>query len=298
MDTNKRILGLLAFLVITLQAFAYGDTRREARFLTDKMMYELRLSSNQYIDIFEINYDFLASVAPMRNAIVQGDPRAMDSYYSLLDNRNQDISWVLSTSQYRRYSGLTYFYRPISVQSGAWSLRVYFTYTNHNHYYYGPPANYRTYNGRYHRRHGNNYYYRDRHNSSSNRRYRPIYSNNRRYRDVRQEDFGYRDQRNSSSSRRNGRGVSRQETSRNNRSGVRSNTDRRHSDVPTYRVNNQSRENNRRSPGSVEKSNSNKRVSTRTNRSSSRSKESGTSRRRTNTSSSSSRNSSSGAQVI
>lgn len=298
MDARKRFLGLLAFLVITLQAFAYGDTRQEARFLTDKMMYELRLSSNQYIDVFEINYDFLASVAPMRNAIVQGDPRAIDSYYSLLDNRNQDISWVLSTSQYRRYSGLTYFYRPVAMQSGTWSLRVYFTYTNHNHYYYGPPANYRTYNGRYHRRGGNNYYYRDRHNSSSNRRYRPIYSNNRRYRDVRHEDFGYRDQRPSSSTRRNDRETTRQETRRASSSRNRNTTDSRSSSVPTYRVNNQLRESNSRSTRARENKNRGERVSTRNSRSSSRSEQNVNSRRRTSNSSTSARNSRSGAQVI
>lgn len=299
MDTKRRFIGLLAFLAITLQAFAYGDTRQEARFLTDKMMYELRLSSNQYLDVYEINYDFLASVSPMRNAIVHGDPRAMDSYYMLLDNRNQDLSWVLSTSQYRRYSGLTYFYRPVAVQSGTWNLRVYFTYTNHNHFYYGPPTNYRSYNGRYHRRNGNHYYYRDRYRSSNNRRYRPIHNDNRRSRDARREDFGYRDQRRESSSSRNNSSRNHSNGRRNEHSrDTRSNSSvSRPSTVPTYRVSE-----TRREPTQTRDSRSNnrrERVSTSNSRSSSRGDQSRTtSRRRANSSSSSTNNQRTGQRAI
>ncbi len=49
-----------------------------------------------------------------------------------LDVRNDDLRWVLSDSQYRRFLGLDYFYRPIYANTGGWNFRVYITYTNHN----------------------------------------------------------------------------------------------------------------------------------------------------------------------
>ena len=42
-------------------AMSNSKVRKETRFLTDKMAYELNLSTEQYNDVYEINYDFISS---------------------------------------------------------------------------------------------------------------------------------------------------------------------------------------------------------------------------------------------
>jgi hypothetical protein len=45
-------------------ASSLGDIRVNARFLTDRMAFELNLNQSQYNDLFEINFDFLSGVDP------------------------------------------------------------------------------------------------------------------------------------------------------------------------------------------------------------------------------------------
>lgn len=280
MRLNKKIMSLLVVLLATVQAYAFGDIRQEARFLTDKMMYELNLSSRQYGDVYEINYDFLYSVAPLRVEIAYGNSRAIDQYYQLLNYRNQDLSWVMSANVYRRYTSLDYFYRPVYVTGGQINLRIYVNYSNRNHYYYRAPVNYGSYRGRFHRRGGDHYYYRTRYNAPRNTSYRAISSSNRKTRNYRNEDFGRRDtrtnhqtrdtrnNRNSSSNTRNvtnsrdRRTENRSSVSNSTRPSTRETTSRRSNDL---RTNNQS---NRRSTTNMS-NNSNTRRSENTNSSSS-----------------------------
>ena len=60
-------------------------------FLTDRMAFELHLNSNQYNDLYEINYDFLCNIGPYVSGIAVADTRAMDAYYRYLDERNDDL---------------------------------------------------------------------------------------------------------------------------------------------------------------------------------------------------------------
>lgn len=193
MKKYRYYIAMITLLLISINSYAYGyGVREEARFLTDKMSYELGLNSRQYIDVYEINYDFIAASEQLKHEIIRGNSSAMNSYYRLLDFRNEDLYWVLNTRQYRNFTSRNYFYRPIQVSSGGWSLRVFLTYTNRSHYYYAPPTNYRSYRGRYHRNNGLNYYYRDRYTHSRGSRYKSVQSNSRRYNNMRREDFGYR----------------------------------------------------------------------------------------------------------
>ena len=62
----KRILFLLFAIGLTVGTTAMAGmstskVRKETRFLTDKMAYELSLSTQQYNDAYEINYDFIYS---------------------------------------------------------------------------------------------------------------------------------------------------------------------------------------------------------------------------------------------
>ena len=63
------------------RAFDLGDVRVNARFLTDRMAFELKLNQRQYNDLYEINFDFFSNVDPYVSALARADARAMDAYY-------------------------------------------------------------------------------------------------------------------------------------------------------------------------------------------------------------------------
>jgi hypothetical protein len=130
--------------------------RKEALYLSDKMAYELGLTNSQYDDIYEINYDFIYSLRNTLDYVVDGYQWAMDDYYDALDLRNDDLRWVLSSSQYRRFLKLEYFYRPIAVSSGSWFFRIYNVYTNRSLFYMSKPTIYRSYSGGHYRNNFNN----------------------------------------------------------------------------------------------------------------------------------------------
>ena len=126
-------------------AMSNSKVRKETRFLTDKMAYELNLSTEQYNDVYEINYDFISGIRYLMDDVLRGEEWALNRYYDYLDVRNDDLRWVLNNRQYGRFMQAAYFYRPVYVSGGRWSFRVYITYTNHNHFYFPRPYHYRTY---------------------------------------------------------------------------------------------------------------------------------------------------------
>lgn len=166
-----------------------SKVRKETRFLTDKMAYELNLNTEQYNDVYEINYDFISGIRYLMDDVLRGEEWALNRYYDYLDVRNDDLHWVLSNKQYSRFMQAAYFYRPVYVSGGRWSFRVYITYTNHNHFYFPRPYHYRTYCGGHYRTHYSNSYYRGRY-------HHPHYTgswsirNNKSYHTTRRSDFG------------------------------------------------------------------------------------------------------------
>ena len=192
--TVKRILFIL-FAAITSTAVCHAamsnsKVRKETRFLTDKMAYELKLNTEQYNDVYEINYDFISGIRYLMDDVLRGEEWALNRYYDYLDIRNDDLRWVLSSRQYSRFMQTAYFFRPVYVSGGRWSFRIYVTYTNPNHFYYPRPYHYRTYCGGHYRTHYQNVsYYRGRHNH-------PAYNgsfrirDNKSYHTSRRSDFG------------------------------------------------------------------------------------------------------------
>ena len=94
----KRILFLLFAIGLTVGTTAMAGmstskVRKETRFLTDKMAYELSLSTQQYNDAYEINYDFIYSVRNIMDYVARGYEWALDDYYEALDIRNDDLRW-------------------------------------------------------------------------------------------------------------------------------------------------------------------------------------------------------------
>lgn len=191
----RRILFILFAISATVcsadtDAMSNSKVRKETRFLTDKMAYELNLSTEQYNDVYEINYDFISGVRYVMNDVLRGQEWALNRYYDYLDIRNDDLHWVLSSQQYNRFIQADYFYRPIYTSGNQWYFRVYITYTNHNLFYFPRPYHYRTYAGGHYRTHNNNTsYYQGRYKHPS---YTGTYSirNDKSYTTTRRSDFG------------------------------------------------------------------------------------------------------------
>ena len=151
---------MLGMSIPAMGAMSMSKMRQNARFLTDRMAYELNLTPMQYDDVYEVNYDFIDNVRYIMDDVVRGYGYAVDRYYEFLDYRNDDLRWILSASQYRRFMGVDYFYRPIYTTASNWLFRIYRVYTDVRHFYFGKPHHYATYKGHHHRdhHHGVSYY--------------------------------------------------------------------------------------------------------------------------------------------
>lgn len=153
---------MLGMSIPAMGAMSMSKMRQNARFLTDRMAYELNLSPIQYDDVYEVNYDFIDNVRYIMNDVVRGFDYAVERYYEFLNYRNDDLRWILSAAQYRRFMGVDYFYRPIYTTANNWLFRIYKVYHDVNHFYFAKPHHYRSYKGGHYRTHfGNVSYYKN-----------------------------------------------------------------------------------------------------------------------------------------
>ena len=156
MKTKKCIWSLLLViccLTSSAMASGLGDIRINARFLTDRMAFELNLTQTQYNDLYEVNYDFFHCVDPYVAAMARSESYALDAYYRYLDERNDDLRWILSSAEYVRFMALDYFFRPVYAMNNICYLRVYKMYPNRTFFYFDRPAHYLTYCGAHSRHH-------------------------------------------------------------------------------------------------------------------------------------------------
>lgn len=157
--TFLMIVCMLGITIPAMGAMSINRMRQNTRFLTDRMAYELKLSPQQYEDVYEVNYDFINNVRYLMDDVVRGHDYALDRYYDFLDVRNDDLRWILSSTQYRRFMGMEHFYRPIYARENKWQFRIYTVYNNVNFFYFGKPRHYTTYCGGHYRTHFNNISY-------------------------------------------------------------------------------------------------------------------------------------------
>lgn len=152
------------------------------------MAFELNLNQSQYNDLFEINFDFLSGVDPYLTGMACADAAALDAYYRYLDERNDDLRWVLSSSAYTRFLAIEYFFRPIYAMNNVCYLRVYKVYPNRSFFYFGRPVHYLTYCGAHSRRfYRNTGFYRT---HFTGRYHHPVYRGNFHSRpEFRKHDF-------------------------------------------------------------------------------------------------------------
>lgn len=135
------IVVILMAIAIAGRGFNYDRARAEALFLSDKMAYELNLSSPQYDAVYEINMDYFLGVG-----------NRLDVYGNIWDQRNYQMQRVLTPIQFDQFQRLLYFYRPLAWRDGRWHFRVYSRYGDRRHFYRGRPGGYASYRGgRYYR---------------------------------------------------------------------------------------------------------------------------------------------------
>lgn len=65
------VIGITAISSVSMAAMSNSRIRKETRFLTDKMAYELNLSTGQYNDVYEINYDFIYSIRYLMDDVIR-----------------------------------------------------------------------------------------------------------------------------------------------------------------------------------------------------------------------------------
>jgi hypothetical protein len=135
---KKLMISLMFMLAISVSASALNNTdaRSIARFLTDKMAYELNLTNEQYEAAYEINYDYFLNLSDYN-----------DLYGSYWTRRNLDLSYILGSTKYSRFKNMFYFYKPAYWNSNRFRYRIYSRYSNRSKYYFSQPSDYSNYNG-------------------------------------------------------------------------------------------------------------------------------------------------------
>lgn len=187
----KKILFVITLISLSLSASALSRSkvREYARFLSDRMAYELRLTNGQYNDCYEINYDFIAAAGDLLDDVVYGYSAATDNYYIYLDYRNEDLSYVLTSSQYDRFLSTDCFYRPFCIYDGYWAFRPYMVYDNRTYFYLSVPLGYSSYRGAHARIHFNGGFYVGRYNHGPRHDFVSI-RRHQHFADYHRRDFG------------------------------------------------------------------------------------------------------------
>lgn len=171
-------------------AMSTSKIRNHARFLADRMAYELDLTPMQYDDCYEINYDFIRAVSYIMDDVVFGYTDAISEYYYYLDIRNDDLRYIMTPSQYIRFMTLDYFYRPIYSNGRGWDFRIYTTYSNRKFFYFDAPSIFKTYKGGHGRNHYNNGFYVNRYQNQGRYMGSGRIIGNAKMNDMRRSDFG------------------------------------------------------------------------------------------------------------
>lgn len=144
-------VALLTATVFEASAMSTARARQEALFLTDKMAYELDLTDYQYEAVYEINFDYFASLV--------GTSDILGIYWN---RRANELGYVLTSWQYRRFLESEYFYRPVVYRNNVLHFVIYDRYA-HTRFFRPAPKHYAHYTGNrhYHKAPHNNMHFAD-----------------------------------------------------------------------------------------------------------------------------------------
>ena len=113
---KRTFLAIVAAFMMTMSANAQRltDVMAEARFITDKMVVELGLSSVQRNNILNINLSYLNGINSYRD---------IDAYG--WKHRNKQLRKMMSARQWKRFKEAGYFYRPIGWRNNEYVHNIY-----------------------------------------------------------------------------------------------------------------------------------------------------------------------------
>ena len=152
MKTLRTTLAMVMITLGSLVANAQGPMsfyvmRDNARFLTDRMVHVLNLSSALIDEIYCINYDYIYGVNDYLDQVALG--YRYDDYLTVLRARDAAIRLLLTEAEWRLYMSYDYFYRPISFVGSRWSFGVYAHDRWGGRLFYREPIHYVEYRGGY-----------------------------------------------------------------------------------------------------------------------------------------------------
>ena len=75
------VICMLGITIPAMGAMSISKMRQNTRFLTDRMAYELKLTPQQYNDVYEVNYDFINNVRYLMDDVVRGYDYALESSF-------------------------------------------------------------------------------------------------------------------------------------------------------------------------------------------------------------------------
>lgn len=130
------VLAMMMTIAISASAMTYSEAKYESLFLSDKMAYELNLTSAQHEAVYAINLDYMMRI----------NGRS-DVYGVWWNHRNTELSIVLTASQYKKYLKYSYFTRPVSWSDKGWIYNIYSHYGNKSKFYNAHPNTYYSYKG-------------------------------------------------------------------------------------------------------------------------------------------------------
>lgn len=104
-------------MVLSVSAQRLTGIRAEARYITDKMVAELGLSTALRNSILDINLTYLNGINSYRD---------IDSW--AWNQRNKQLKRMLSAKQWKRYKAAKYFYRPIGWRDNCYVHNIYARY--------------------------------------------------------------------------------------------------------------------------------------------------------------------------
>ena len=120
---KRMIMTLVAvwMMITSMNAQRLTNIQAEARFITDKMVVELGLSSIQRNSILNINLNYLNGIRSYR------DIDAYGWHY-----RNKQLKRMMTARQWKRFKDSYYFYRPIGWNNHVYVHHIYTKYPKHN----------------------------------------------------------------------------------------------------------------------------------------------------------------------
>lgn len=128
---KRIVLTVITVFVLAVQqagAMSYERASAEARFLTDKMAYELNLDDYQYQQAYDINFNYFYNLND-----------ASDFYGGYWRTRNSALELIFSALQFRNFCRSTYFYRPVYIYRNAWTFPIYRRYPRTRFFRPAPP---------------------------------------------------------------------------------------------------------------------------------------------------------------